>query len=159
MSGEVQPDDAQRALAEIQRRHGQVVDLLNIPAWFWQVIGVLMVGLGLAADSRNRVALGIVIPVFVVGVCAASFKVALAGLRGAQPRRDLVDPAGVLAILEFVAITVGLSLGVAFTAKAAGWPLPGTLGVAAGAVSLMIGGPWLNRYLRLGMLLNRASSR
>jgi hypothetical protein len=118
-----------------------------------------MIGLGLAVDSRNRIALGIVIPVFVVGVCAASLKVALAGLRGVQPRRDLVDPAGVLAILEFVAITVGLSLGVAFTARAAGWPLPGTLGVAVGAVSLMIGGPWLNRYLRRRMLHNRAGGR
>jgi hypothetical protein len=159
MSRQVYPDDAERALAEIERRHGQVVDLLTIPGWYWPTIGVLMVGIGFAADSRNPVAIGIAVPVFVLGVGLASVKLALGVRRGAQPRRDLVDPASVLAILGFVAVTIGLSLGVAFTVRAVGWPLPGTWGVTITAVSLVIGGPWLNRYLRHRMLLNRAGKR
>src|SRR5690349_17427862 len=141
MSDQVYPDEAERALAEIQRRHGQVVDLLKIPGWFWPLLAVLMVALGLAVDSHNGVAIGVVVPVFAIGVSAASVNVALRSRRGVQPRRDLVDPIGVLAILGFVAVTVGVSLGVAFTVRAVGFPLPGTLGVTVAAVCLVIGGP------------------
>ena len=160
MSDQVYSDEAERALAEIRHRHGQVVDLLKIPGWFWPLLGVLMIALGLAVDSRKTVAIAVVVPVFVVGVSAASITVALRSRRGVQPRRDLVDPIGVLAILGFVAVTVGVSLGVAFTVRAVGFPLPGTLGVTVAAVCLVIGGPWLNRYLRQRMLLNlRAGNR
>ena len=159
MSDQVYPDEAERALAEIQRRHGQVVDLLKIPGWFWPALGVLTIALGLAVDSHNPVAIAVVVPVFAIGVSAASVNVALRSRRGVQPRRDLVDPIGVLAILGFVAVTVGVSLAVAFTLRATGFPLPGTVGVTVTAICLVIGGPRLNRYLRHRMLLNRAGNR
>jgi hypothetical protein len=159
MTGEIYPDEAQRALAEIERRHGQVVDLLNIPWWYWPVIAVLQVALGVAVDSRAPAVIGVVVPVYVVGMLVASAVATMGSWRWVRPRRDLVDPVGVFAILGFVGLTVGVSLGVAFTLRALGVTYPATWGVSCGAVVMVVGGPFLNRFMRRRMLQNRGIER
>ena len=159
MSGEIYPDEAERALAEIDRRHGQVVDLLNIPWWFWPSVAALQVALGVAVDTRRPAVIGVVVPVYVVGMVVANVKATMGSWRWARPRRDLVDPAGVLAILGFVGGIVAVSLGIAFTLRAIGTAYPATWGVSAGAVLMIVGGPGLNRYLRRRMLQNRSDGR
>ena len=159
MSGEIYPDEAQRALAEIEHRHGQVVDLLNIPWWFWPAIAVLQIALGVAVDSRAPVVLAVVIPVYVVGMIVANVVATMRSWRQVRPRRDLVDPVGVFAILGFVGLTIGVSLGVAFTLRAVGVAYPATWGLSCGAVVMIVGGPFLNRFLRRRMLQNRGIER
>ena len=43
MSDEVSPAEAAQALADIQLRQQQVIDLAMIPAWYWWAVGALMV--------------------------------------------------------------------------------------------------------------------
>jgi hypothetical protein len=159
MPGEIYPDEAQQALAEIERRHGQVVDLLNLPWWYWPAIGLLQVPLGVAVDLRKPVVIGVVVPVYVIGMLLANLVATMGSWRRARPRRDLVDPVGVLAILGFVGVVVGVSLGVAFSLRANGAGYPATWGLGAGAALLIIGGPFLSGFLRRRMLRHRGVDR
>jgi hypothetical protein len=75
------------------------------------------------------------------------------------PLRDgLVDRRGVAAILGFVALTVGITLGLAFTLRASGVSHPATLAAVVGGLGMGIGGPILMRHLHRNMLANRAGS-
>ena len=159
MNDQVRPEEAARALAEIGQRQEQVIRLSAIPTWYWWAIAVLMIGFTAAVETRRGLAIGIGTAVFVVGVLAATGRVVFRSVRSAQPRNDLLGPGGVFAILGFVAVTVGVSMAVAFPLEASGISYPATVGVSVAAVMLVIGGPFLMRYLQGRMLANRSGSR
>jgi hypothetical protein len=159
MPEEPRPDEAARALTEISRRQEQVIKLAIIPAWYWWAIAGLMVGFSAAVDSHRGLAIGIGTSVFVIGVLAATARVVLGGLRRAQLRNDLLGPVGVLAILGFVATILAVALPTAFAFQAAGMRHPATLGVLVGAILMVVGGPWLMRFLQRLMLARRAGSQ
>ncbi len=96
---------------------------------------------------------------FVAGVLTTTGRVVFRAVRSAQPRNTLLGPGGVVAILGFVAVTVGVSLAVAFILKASGVSYAATIGVLVPAVMLVVGGPMLMRYLQGLMLANRSGSR
>ena len=96
---------------------------------------------------------------FVAGVLTTTGWVLLRAIRSAQPSNDLLRPGGVVAILGFVAVTVGVSLAVAFILKASGVSRAATIGVSVAAVMLVVGGPMLMRHLRGLMLANRSGCR
>jgi len=150
--------EATRALDEIQRRQRQVIDLAAIPAWYWWAVGGLMVVLGVGVDIRTPAAIGITVPLFVVGLLAVNGWVIGRAYRHAQPRNGLLDGRGVLAILGFMAVIVGGTIGLAFALRAAGAHYPATWACLAGGLVMGLGGPVLNRWLRRVMLGNRAGS-
>jgi len=150
--------EATRALDEIQRRQQQVIDLAAIPAWYWWAVGGLMVVLGVGVDIRTPAAIGITVPLFVVGLLAVNGWVIGRAYRHAQPRNGLLDGRGVLAILGFMAVIVGGTIGLAFALRAAGAHYPATWACLAGGLVMGLGGPVLNRWLRRVMLGNRAGS-
>lgn len=76
----------------------------------------------------------------------------------ARLRNGLLDGRGVAAILGFVALIVGGTLGIAFALRAGGVYYPATLACAAGGIAMGLGGPVLMRTLRRIMLGNRAGS-
>lgn len=76
----------------------------------------------------------------------------------ARLRNGLLDGRGVAAILGFVALIVGGTLGIAFALRAGGVHYPATLACAAGGIAMGLGGPVLMRTLRRIMLGNRAGS-
>ena len=158
MSGEMGPGEAARALDEIQRRQQQVIDLATIPGWYWWAVGALMVVLGVGVDVRTPVAIGITVSVFVVGMLSATGWVVGRSFLHAQPRNDLLDGRGVLAILGFVFLIVAGTLGIAFGLRAAGVSYPATLACLAGGLAMGVGGPMLMRFLRRVMLGNRAGT-
>jgi len=158
MSGEMGPGEAARALDEIQRRQQQVIDLATIPVWYWWAVGGLMVVLGVGVDIRTPVAIGITVPVFVVGMLAVDGWVLGRAFRRAQVHNGLLDGRGVLSILGFVAVIVGGTIGLAFALRAAGVHYPATWACLAGGLVIGLGGPVLNRRLRWVMLGNRAGS-
>ena len=158
MGGEVSRGEAARALDEIQRRQQQVIDLAAIPAWYWWAVGGLMVVLGVGVDIRTPAAIGITVPVFVLGMLAVDGWVIGRAYRRAQLRNGLLDGRGVVAILGFVAVIVGVTIGLAFALRAAGVHYPATLASLAGGLLMGLGGPALNRVLRRVMLGNRAGS-
>jgi hypothetical protein len=159
MHEEMRPDEAARALTEIRQRQEQVIKLAIIPAWYWWVIAGLMVGFSAAIDLYRGRAVGIATSLFVVGVLAATGRVVIGGLRRAQLRNELLGPIGVLAILGFVAAVLAVSLPTAFVLQAAGVRYPATLGLIAGGVLMVVGGPVLTRFLQRTMLAKSAGSQ
>lgn len=158
MADELPAAEAGEALAEIQKRQQQVINLATVSAWYWWAVGGLMVVLALGVDIRTPVAIGVTVPVFVLGLLSATAAVVAAQFRAAQLRRGLLDGRGVAAILGFVAVTVGISIGTAFALRAAGVAYPATLGCLVGGLLMGLGGPILMRLLRQIMLGNRVGS-
>ena len=158
MSNEPSPAEAAQALADIQLRQQQVIDLAMIPLWYWWAVGALMVVLAAGVDSRAPLAVGLSVTVFVLGILAATGWVVGRAFRHAQLRNGLLDGRAVLAILGFVALIAGGTIGLAFGLRAAGVGHPATLACAAGGVVLGAGGPVLMRWLRAIMLGNRTGA-
>jgi len=158
MSDEVSPAEAAQALADIQLRQRQVIDLVSIPAWYWWAVGALMVVLGVGVDSHSPVAIGLTVPVFVVGILAATGWVFGRAFRHAQLRNGLLDGRAVVSILGFVALIDLATIGLAFGLRAAGVGHPATLACVAGGLVMGAGGPVLMRRLRAIMLSNRTGA-
>lgn len=156
MNSELHPGEAAAALAEIQKRQQQVIDRAAVPAWYWWVVGALMVVLAVGVDNKTHLALGITIPVFVVGILSATGGAVVSQFRDARLRDGLLDGRGVIAILVFVWLIVGGTIGLAFALRGGGISYPATIACAAGGVAMGLGGPVLNRHLRRIMLGNRA---
>ena len=151
-------DEAAQALAEIQRRQQQVIDQATVPGWYWWSVGALMVVLAVAVDTRTPAALGGAVAVFAVGLLSATGVVVRGQFLRARLRDGLLDGRGVVAILGFVALIVGCTLGLAFGLRAVGVSYPATLACVAGGIAMGLGGPVLMRTLRRIMLGNRAGS-
>jgi len=158
MTEELQPAEAAQALAEIQRHQQQVIDRATVPTWYWWAVGALMVVLAVGVDNRTPIALGVTVSVFVAGLLLATGLAVRSQFRDARLRNGLLDGRGVVAILGFVALIVGCTLGLAFGLRAAGVSYPATLACAAGGLGMGLGGPVLMRTLRRIMLGNRAGS-
>ena len=151
-------DEAAEALAEIQRCQQQVIDQATVPGWYWWSVGALMVVLAVGVDTRTPAVLGVAVAVFVVGLLSATGVVVRSQFLRARLRDGLLDGRGVVAILGFVALIVGCTLGLAFGLRAAGVSHPATLACLVGGIALGLGGPVLMRMLRQIMLGNRAGS-
>lgn len=158
MSDEVSPTEAAQALADIQLRQQQVIDLAMIPVWYWWAVGALMVVLGVGVDSHSPVAIGLTVSVFVIGILAATGSVVRRAFRHAQIRNGLIDGRAVAAILGFDALIVGGTIALAFGLRAAGIGHPATLACVAGGLVMGAGGPVLMRRLRTIMLSNRTGT-
>jgi hypothetical protein len=157
--GEVRPEEAAQALAEIEQRNEQALRRVNVPDWFWWAEAGLIVGFTAAIESRQPVVIGIGVAAFVVGLVIVIVKIVLGTVRYAQPRNDLIRPAGVLAILGFVALILAITLPTAFALEAAGVRYPATLGTLVAGIMLVVGGPILTRYLHRVMLANVTGGR
>jgi hypothetical protein len=156
MNRELHPGEAADALAEIHKRQQQVIDRAIVPVWYWWVVGALMVVLAVGVDTRTHLALGITIPVFVVGMLAATGAAVRSQFLDARVHGRLMDGMAAMAILGFVGLIIGCSLGIAFGLRAAGASYPATIGCGVGGLVMGLGGPVLNRQLRRIMLGNRA---
>lgn len=156
MRNDVRPDEAAGALDEIARRRAQVVDSTTVPIGFWWATAALMVGFSIAVETGRPLVIGIATAVFVVGVLAVVGRLVLNIMRRAQPRNGLLGPAGILAILGFVAGILAVSLPTSFALDAAGVRYPATIGILLAAVVMVTGGPILMRYLRRLMVDRRA---
>ena len=111
--------------------------------------------LAAGVDTNTPVTIGTTVAVFVLGILAATGWVLAGTLRHAQLRNGLLDHRGVAAILGFVALTVAITLGLAFTLQTTSVSHPATLAAAVGGLGMGIGGPILGRRLRRIMLANR----
>jgi hypothetical protein len=158
MTEQLRPEEAAQALSEIRHRQQQVIDLAALPTWYWWAMGALTVVLAAGVDTHTPTAVGTTIAVFVLGVLTATGWALAGTLRHAPLRNGLLDRRGVAAILGFVALTVGITLGIALTLRATGSSHPATLAAVIGGLGMGTGGPILGRRLRRIMLANRAGS-
>jgi hypothetical protein len=159
MPDQIGPQEAARALTEIGQRQEHVIRLAVVPNWYWWAIAVLMVAFATAVDTGQGLFVGIGTAVFVAGVLITTGAMVFRAVRSAQPRNDLLGPGGVVAILGFVAVTIGVSLAIAFTLTASRVSYAVTIGVSVTAMMLVVGGPMLMGYLQGRMLANRSGSR
>jgi hypothetical protein len=103
--------------------------------------------------------LAVVIPAAAVVIAALTAGMIFGAYRRAQVRSNaLLGGRGSLAIVGFVWLVVGVTLGIGFALRAAGAGLPATIATAAGGAALVIGGPLLMRGLRNIMLGNRSGA-
>ena len=93
------------------------------------------------------------------GVLAITGLVVFRAVRSAQLRNDLLGRGGAVAILGFVAVTVGVSLAIGFLLKRSGISYAATMSAFVTGVRLVIGGSRLMWYLQSLMLANRSGSR
>jgi hypothetical protein len=157
MSGHLQPDEATSALAQIRQQQGKVIDAVLVPSWYWWAVAAGMVAIGAATDTRAAVVLAVVIPIAAVLIAALTAAMIFGAYRHAQVRSsELLGGRGAVAIVGFVWLVVGLTLGIGFALRASGANLPATIATAIGGAVLVAGGPFLMRKLREIMLGNRA---
>jgi uncharacterized membrane protein YeaQ/YmgE (transglycosylase-associated protein family) len=161
MSEQVRPDEAARVLAEIRQHQQQVIDLAMLPTWYWWIVAALVVGLSATVDAARQrpVVIGLAAAAFTLGILGVTGRVVLGAWHRAQWRNQLLGSRGVLAILGFVGLAVGTTLGTAFALQAAGVRQSATLASLVGAAVLIAGGPVLTRLLRRIMLDNQARGR
>jgi hypothetical protein len=151
------PDEASAALAQIRDHQEQVIRAALIPRWYWWAIGVGMIVIGAAADTRRPVVLGVVIPIAALAMAALTAAMIIGAGRGARIKSDqLLGERGALLIVAFIFLIDGLTLGLAFGLLALGTPAPATIDTAAGALLLVVPGPAVNRRLNKIMMSNRA---
>ena len=140
-------------MAEIQRRQEHVIKAVLPPVWCWWVIAAALVAIGAARDSHDRVVLAIAIPVAVLVIAAVIIGTNLRVHRrvkvhhGAQP-----GGRGAAALAGLILLVIAVTIVTAVILVASQVPHPLTIGYAAGAAVLVIGGPLLNRYLGWLML-------
>ena len=139
-------------LEAIKRSQAGVIDAVLVPRWYWWVVGVLLVPLGVAADSHQRVATAVIAVVVALIIAAVSVAMITGAYRGARIHPATLGTAGALYIVGFITLVVGASLVVAFSLQAGHGPFPGTIGTLVAAALLIIGGPILMASLRRSML-------
>ena len=138
-------------LEAIKRSQAGVIDAVLVPRWYWWVIGVLLVPLGVAADSHQRVVTAVITVVVALIIAGVTVAMITGAYRGARIHPATLGTAGALYIVGFIALVVGASLVVAFSLQAGHGPFPGTIGCLVAAVLLIVGGPILMASLRRTM--------
>jgi hypothetical protein len=151
--------DAAMELEEINKRQVGVIDAVLIPRWYWWIVGILLVPIGVAADSHQRTATAVVAVVIALVIAGLSVWMISGAYPGARVHPATLGAPGTLYIVGFVWLVVGVSLVVAFGLQAAGVAYPATIGTALAAVMLIAGGPILMSRLRRSMVARAAEAR
>lgn len=148
--------EAAAELAEIQRRQGQVIKAVLVPAWYWWVMAAGIVAIGAARDSGDLVVQAIAIPLAVL-VMAVLTGVMIPAVRRRVQVHSATEPGarGAAAIFGMIVLVDGVIVGTAIGLATAHLRYPVTIACAAGAAVLVIAGPLVNRYLRR-LMLNQA---
>jgi hypothetical protein len=159
MRNVIEPDEAGKALTEISRRQEQVIDAASVPSWYWWVVAAASVALGLVADGRDPVAIGVVAVIYAIGVAVLTVWVIVGGVRHVKVNERMLGPEGAGLIIGFIGLVVVGTLAIAFALRSAGVAQAGTLSTLVCGVALVIGGPALTSRLRMVMQRHRAEAR
>lgn len=151
--------DAAAELAEIEKRQAGVIDAVLVPRWYWWVVGLLLLPIGLATDSHQRTATAVVAVLMALVIAGISVWMISGAYPGARVHPATLGGAGALYIVGFVWVVVGVSLVVAFGLQAAGVAYPATIGTVLAALMLIGGGPVLMSRLRRSMVARSAGAR
>lgn len=151
-------NDAASELAEINRRQARVIGAVLVPRWYWWAVGLLLVPLGVAADSHERRAAPLVVVVVALIIAALSVWMITGLYGGVRIHPATLGSRGSLYIVGFVWLVVSVTLAVAFGFQAVGLPFPATLGTILAGAMLIIGGPILMSSLRRSMVEGSAAT-
>jgi hypothetical protein len=154
----LQSSGAASELAEIDRLQAGVIQSVLVPRWYWWAVGLLLIPLGIAADSHERRAAPYVVVVVALIIAALTVWMITGAYRGARIHPATLGSGGSLYIVGFVWLVVGTTLLVAFGLQAARLPYPATLGTILAAAMLIVGGPKLMSQLRRTMVERSAAA-
>jgi hypothetical protein len=148
--------DAAAELAEIERQQQHVIKTALVPAWYWWPMAAALVAIGAARDSHDGVALAVTIPLAVL-VIAGLILATIPEVRRRVKVRSAAQPGGrgAAALAGLIVLINAVTIVTAASLTAHHVPHPLTIGYAAGAAVLVIGGPLLNRYFG-SLMLTRA---
>ncbi len=145
--------EAAAELAEIQRRHQQVIKTALVPVWYWWAYAVAIVAYGVGRDIRGSAVKATVITLAVLAM------VVLSGVMIPEVRRRVrvhLDPQPqarlTAAVIGLIILVTLVTVFTAIALVAARVPYPVTIACAAGGAVLVIAGPLVNRYLHKLML-------
>jgi hypothetical protein len=155
----LEASEAAKELAEIEKRQVGVIDAVLVPRWYWWVVGVLLVPIGVEADSHQRTATAVAAVLIALIIAGLSVWMVSGAYPGARVHPATLGAPGALYIVGFVWLVVGVSLLVAFGLQTAGVAYPATIGTALAAVMLIGGGPILMSRLRRSMVARSSGSR
>ena len=139
-------------LEAIKRSQAAAIDAVLVPRWYWWVIGILMIPIGVATDAHQAVASVVISTVAPLIIAVVTVAMITGGYRRARIHPATLRTAGAVRIVGFIALVLGASLVVAFSLEAGDGPFPGTIGTLVAAVLLIIGGPILMASLRRSMM-------
>jgi len=148
MTNAVEPAEAREALAEMERRQEQVIEGTIVPGWYWWVVALATVGLGVGVDSSDPAVTAATTGLFGLAIPLLTVWIAFGGRRHVKVHERLLGPRGAGLIVGFVGVVVGGTLALAFALQAANVGPAGTLATLACAIALVVGGPALMRRLR-----------
>ena len=149
-------DEAEASLASIEAVQERLIDRVAVPIWYWWLVAVLTVALGVVVDVGRPLAVTVGALVFATTVAALTAWVIL-GRGRAQVSRQLLGEAGAAWIIAFVAVVVAVSLAAGFTLRAAHFAYPASIATLVAAAGVAAGGPQLMGRLRRTMLRHRAA--
>jgi hypothetical protein len=153
MTNEVEPAEAREALAEMERRQVQVIQGTLVPRWYWWVVALATVGLGVAVDTRDQTVTAATGGIYGLGISLLTAWIAFGGRRHVKVHERLLGAHGAGLIVGFVWLVVLGTLGLAFALEAANIRFAATVSTIACAIALVVGGPALTR--RLGRIMRR----
>jgi hypothetical protein len=151
--------DAAAELEEIDRRQARVIDAVLVPRWYWWLVGLLLVPIGVAVDSHQRTATAVVAILMALIIAGLTVWMISGAFTRVRVHPATLGAPGSLFIVGFVWLVVGVSLVVAFGLQAAGVAYPATIGTVLAAVMLIVGGPILMSRLRRSMVARSAGAR
>lgn len=150
------PREANAALETIERARLQVIERIDVPAWYWWGLALGWVGLGLITD------LG---PAWLGALATLAFGAAHASVaprvvsgrhasRDLSVRADVAGPHVARLVIGGLLVLAGLTVALSLLAMADGARHPVTAASLVVAVILVLGGPRL-----LGAVRRRAARR
>lgn len=157
MSYQIEPEDAARALSEIDRRREQVIRRRVFPRWWWWAYAVLFTAFSATVESGHGLVIGIGIAVFVVCSLLIDVPVRRAA-RAAAPRRRLGAATTLIGLAAFVVGLLLVALATGLSLRAAEVPHPGAIAGAVTGVLFAVVGPMLVRY-EADLLMRRSGSQ
>jgi len=148
----INPADAGRALDQIDLRRRQIIAEIDVPRWYWWGLALGWIGLGLVtlADIPWLTVTA------TVGFGAVHSAVGGQAIDGRHRSRHLSVRADVVGrhvsalIIAFLLVLVAITIGIALVVDALGAPEPALIASVAVAVAVLVGGPRLMSFVRLG---------
>jgi hypothetical protein len=150
--------EAQVALQGVDRARRQVIDQIGMPRWYWWLLALGWVGLGVLSDLGNPW----LVTVGTLAFGAVHATVSQRLLAGRQRRGDVrvrADVAGRRVALLVIGSLIGLvlvTIAAALLAEADGAGHPATMASVLVAVMILLGGPRLMDAIRANALRRAA---
>jgi hypothetical protein len=142
--------EARAALLDVAIRQRRVIDEIDVPWWYWWILAVGWVGLGVLNDlALGWVSVGATLAFSAVHGAFAPW--ILSGQHGSPQlsvRRELVDHRLPLYVFGGLVLLVAVTVGVALALDADGAGHPSIIAGVFVAAIIVIGGPRLTAAVR-----------